>query len=409
MFQIHNITIIVLVLLAMDFQEKSKYNNYYINKHGRELHMALEMQEEQYLAFYKDSMLGYSKAYQKYVIRQLKQDGRITDEDQCAVTDKPNILVVEKHQDDQSIIEAMAQKTDYAVNFEYLEFVKLYKYSVPFFYSTPAEAANLNENIATACALFDPDAYTPDYYLGRSIGDSTPFFLNKGDEVLIKFVLQKAFLRPEDYQPINYRYPVVIYINPQLSVLEIRFDAVRFDPQFGKESYEKLLNDCLEWIKASLKVELFLYDGAKTIDVVNSKKDKSIKIYKQMMELGSGGSAELTAYGERDLVMPFIGEIRDLIDENEELFSQSTEIKELLLNYLNEKEKTANYPYIYIKRVKPVETDSYIFKITFDYFLGKFTTLQHQTGTCRDLGMERMNNAIKYLSESGSFTKGDPA
>ena len=37
--------------------------------------MALEMQEEQYLAFYKDSMLGYSKAYQKYAIRQLKQDG----------------------------------------------------------------------------------------------------------------------------------------------------------------------------------------------------------------------------------------------------------------------------------------------------------------------------------------------
>ena len=371
--------------------------------------MALEMQEEQYLAFYRESMRGYSKAYQKYAIRQLKQDGRITDEEQCAFTDKPNILVVEKHQDDQSIIEAMAQKVDYTVNFEYLEFIKLYKYSVPFFYSIPDGAAALNENIAAACVLFDAEKYTPNYYLGRSIGDSTPFFLNKGDEVLIKFVLQKAFPRPEDYQPINYRYPVVIYINPQLSVLEIRFDAVRFDPQFGKESYEKLLNDCLEWIKASLKIELFLCDGAKTIDVVNSKKDKSIKIYKQMMELGSGGSAELTASGERDLVMPFIGEIRDLIDENEELFSQSNEIKELLLNYLNEKEKIAYYPYIYIKRVKPVETDSYIFKITFDYFLGKFTTLQHQTGTCRDLGMERMNNAIKYLCESGSFTKGDPA
>ena len=78
-------------------------------------------------------------------------------------------------------------------------------------------------------------------------------------------------------------------------------------------------------------------------------------------------------------------------------------------NYLSEKEKTANYPYIYIKRVKPVETDSYVFKITFDYFLGRFTTLQHQTGTCRDLGMERMDNAIKYLCESGSFTKGDIA
>ena len=103
------------------------------------------MQEEQYLAFYKDSMLGYSKAYQKY--------GWITDEDQYAVTDKPNILVVEKHQDDQSIIAAMAEKVDYAVNFEYLEFVKLYKYSVPFFYSISDEAASLEENIAAACVL----------------------------------------------------------------------------------------------------------------------------------------------------------------------------------------------------------------------------------------------------------------
>lgn len=348
------------------------------------------------------------KAYQKYAIRQLKQDGWITDEDQCAVTDRPNILVVEKHQSDQSIIAAMAQKPAYAVHFEYLEFVKLYKYSVPLFYSVPNGAASLNENIAATCVLFDAEKYTPNYCLGRSVGDNIPVFLNKGEDILIKFVLQKAFPRPEDYQPVNYRYPVVIYINSRLNMLEIRFDAVRFDPQFGKESYENLLTNCLEWIKTNLKVDLFLCDGSNTIAVINGKKDESTKIYKQMMELSSGGSAELTASEERDLVMPFIGEIRELIDENEELFSRSAEISELLLNYLNEKEKTANYPYIYIKRVKPVETDSYVFKITFDYFLGRFTTLQHQTGTCRDLGMERMDDAIKYLCESGSFTKGDP-
>ena len=341
--------------------------------------MALEMQEEQYLAFYKDSMHGYSKAYQKYAIRQLKQDGWITDEDQCAVTDRPNILVVEKHQSDQSIIAAMAQKPAYAVHFEYLEFVKLYKYSVPLFYSVPNGAASLNENIAATCVLFDAEKYTPNYCLGRSVGDNIPVFLNKGEDILIKFVLQKAFPRPEDYQPVNYRYPVVIYINSRLNMLEIRFDAVRFDPQFGKESYENLLANCLEWIKTNLKVDLFLCDGSNTIAVINGKKDESTKIYKQMMELSSGGSAELTASEERDLVMPFIGEIRELIDENEELFSRSAEISELLLNYLNEKEKTANYPYIYIKRVKPVETDSYVFKITFDYFLGRFTSLDKST------------------------------
>ena len=62
---------------------------------------------------------------------------------------------------------------------------------------------------------------------------------------------------------------------------------------------------------------------------------------------------------------------------------------------------------IYIKWVKPVESQSYIVKVTFDYFNQKYTLLQHITGDCKDLGMERMNNAIKYLCQSGAFIKGE--
>ncbi len=371
--------------------------------------MALTMQEDQFLAFYKDTMLGCSKAYQKFFIRQLKNEGYITENEQCSLSDKRNILAVEKHQDEKSIITLMAQKTNYAANFEYLEFIKLYKYSVPLFFSTPDHVSALQMVQNSTCYLFGYDSFTPNFVLSRAIGEDTPCYLVRDDEIFIKFVLQKAYPRPEDYQPVNYRYPVVVYINSQLNVIEIRFDAVRFDPKFGKEAYEGLLADCLVWIKEHLRLSLFFCDGANAITVINSKEDESVKIYKQMMELSSGGSAELTASEEKDSVMPFVGELRELIDENEELFLRDSDVKELLLNYLNEKEATASYPYIYIKRVKPVESDSYILKITFDYYFGRFTGLQHQTGTCRDLGMERMNDAIKYLCESGSFTKGDPA
>ena len=75
--------------------------------------------------------------------------------------------------------------------------------------------------------------------------------------------------------------------------------------------------------------------------------------------------------------------------------------------YLNDIELTASYPYIYIKWENAVESQSYIVKITFDYLNQKYTLLQHLTGTCSDIGMERMNNAIKYLCESSSFTKGE--
>ena len=181
-----------------------------------------------------------------------------------------------------------------------------------------------------------------------------------------------------------------------------------YNDQVDRDAYSKIVSYYIDWIKDTLGIKLFLCKHSDTMKIINDIQNTDVRIYKQMMEMKSGASAELTASENGDYMLPFLGEIRELIDENEELFSEADEVKQLLLQYLNEKEATASYPYIYVKWVKPVESQSYIVKITFDYFLGRFTTLQHQTGTCRDLGMERMDDAIKYLCESGSFTKGDP-
>ena len=45
-----------------------------------------------------------------------------------------------------------------------------------------------------------------------------------------------------------------------------------------------------------------------------------------MMEMKAGGSAELTASENGDYMLPFLGEIRELIDENEELFFCKTNL-----------------------------------------------------------------------------------
>ena len=165
--------------------------------------------------------------------------------------------------------------------------------------------------------------------------------------------------------------------------------------------------DCIEWLKNHLGIRLFVCDHHKTIEILKNSKDGSVKIYKQMMELNSGGSAELTASEQADYVLPFVGEIRELLEENEEIFKKCEDVKNLLLQYLDDKEATASYTYIYVKWVKPVESESYIVKVTFDYFNAKYTLMQHISGQCKDLGRERMNNAIKYLCENGSFAKGE--
>ena len=100
---------------------------------------------------------------------------------------------------------------------------------------------------------------------------------------------------------------------------------------------------CIEWIKTKLKFKLFRIEHADTTKVINDIQNTEVRIYKQMMEMKSGGSAELTASENGDYMLPFLGELRELIEENEELFSESQEIKQLLLQYLNEKEATASY------------------------------------------------------------------
>lgn len=254
---------------------------------------------------------------------------------------------------------------------------------------------------------FDPTEFHPSYILNTSLKETQPVYWKNQEDVFIKFVLQKAYTASDTFDQIDYRFPILIYFNTQNHLLEIRYDSAKYNNLLINETYENLVNDCINWITEDLGLNLFLCEHTNTIKVINDDQDETVKIYKQMMEMSSGGSAELTASESKDYVLPFIGEIRGLIDENEELFEQSQKIKQLLLQYLTDKEATASYPYIYIKWVKPVETESYIVKVTFDYLDHRYTLLQHITGECKNLEMERMNNAIKYLCDSGAFIKGE--
>jgi len=263
----------------------------------------------------------------------------------------------------------------------------------------------------TKCNIerFNEETYEPERILNTSLKDSKPLYWENEGDIFLKFVLQKDYLIPESFERIDYRYPIVVYFNSDYSVLEIRYDAMKYTGTgiITTDGYEQLVTDCINWLRKNLKIEIFTCEHADIISVINDKQNEEVKIYKQMMELSTGGSAELTASESADYVLPFIGEISELIQENEEIFNRAEDIKNLLLQYLADKEATASYPYIYVKWVNPVESQSYIVKITFDYLSRKYTLLQHITGSCKDLGMERMNNAIKYLCKTGSFVKGE--
>lgn len=364
------------------------------------------MDKETYMEFYKNTILGYSVKLQSYICSLLVKEKLITFEEQRSIFDKVEPLYFKSKKDYRGIITSTTTDTKCIKFYERWEFIKLYKYSVPLFYTIEDDKALVDKLNDKKFVMFKQDTYEPEYIISTSFKNIKPIFMVEKNNLFIKFVLQKSYPTPETFERIDYRYPIIAYFNIEENYLEIRYDSTKYNNSLNSDVYEGMVCDCIEWLKSELNIKLFTCEHANMIELINKGNDK-VKMYKQMMEMGAGASAELTASENKDYVIPFIGEIRELIEENEDLFNEALEVKQLLLQYLLDKEETASYPYIYVKWVNPVESQSYLVKVTFDYLNHKYTLLQHITGSCKDLEMGRMNDAIEYLCKSGSFIKGD--
>lgn len=365
------------------------------------------MDEKTFMNFYKNTVLGYSNNLQRHICRLLEEQHRITFNEQLQIFDSTKTLYFKSKRDFKNILSQTTTNRNFIGFYEYWEFVKLYKYSVPLFFQLETEKKLIDIFTEKRIPEFKEESFKPEFVLNTLLSEAEPIYLKENDNLFIKFVLQKTYITPESFDQIDYRYSIVLYFDLATQCVEIRYDPLKYTTSFDSEVYEKLVVNCIDWMRKELGLSLFVCEHTDAIKIVNDKQNEDVKMYKQMMQMSSGGAAELTASEGSDYVLPFIGEIRELIDENEELFNEASEIKQLLTQYLNDKEATASYPYIYIKWVKPVESQSYIVKVTFDYLNHTHTLLQHITGDCKDLGMGRMNDAIKYLCESGSFVKGE--
>jgi hypothetical protein len=367
------------------------------------------MDEKTFMSFYKNSVINNSKALQRYICGLLENDGKITFEEQRDfLAGNEDALYIEDKKNLRGIIARTTSDKNFAGFYEKFEFVGLYKYSVPFFFeiNENSEQESLIELIKQKnITQFDSTKFQPEFILDTELRDAKPMYMIENDKIFIKFVLQKNYFLFDNSEYIDYRYPIVIYIDEQQHILEIRYGKIvnNYDSDF----HMKIVRECISWLQQELNLVLFNCEHDDIIEIINKKSNQDVKMYKQMMQMDTGAAAELTASEASDYMLPFIGEIRELIEENEELFNQSEEIKKLLEEYLNDKEVTASYPYIYVKWVKPVESQSYVVKIIFDYINQKYTLLQHLTGICKDLSMRRMNDAIKFLCESDSFVKGE--
>lgn len=224
-------------------------------------------------SFFKNTIVGCSNSLLKNICNLLEEQKRITFEQQRSFDDNEDMLYFESKADLKRIIIETTMNIKFTDFYEYWEFIKLYKYSVPLFFEC-ADSKEIIKNLLNIGATqFNPNNYMPEFVIDTTLKESLPlYWVNEEGNILIKFVLQKSYYRPETFEQIDYRYPIVIYINQDENILEIRYDAEKYAVNnMAVFDYQNLVMDCIEWLTKSLRLELNICNHANTIQIINDK------------------------------------------------------------------------------------------------------------------------------------------
>ena len=357
----------------------------------------------------KDTVEQYPTVLRKAIARKFKDDGLVTS-NRKDVKDGSRFPIYSSNSEET--IQSTLSDEAFFSYYENIEFEKSYKYSIPLFFEL--DNINLEDKLKSLISesilsVFDEnDASSASDLVGTRIDYCIPKYKKSGNYILIKFLIKQTFLKDEEgaYIPVDIRFPIVISINTIIGILEIRFDGRKFDADSQQDFITPKIKYCINWLKDNLLMKLYNVNTDDIMDSINNDSTKRAVINKQSMQMKSGASADLTASDNEDNVMPFIGELRALIKKNEAIFNRCLESKNIILDYLEELEETTLYPYIRIKWPNSKKAHEFSVKINFNYYEGRLIQM-HSMQSAAKVMKERMEYAIEYLFESGSFTKGE--
>ncbi|WP_339000196.1 hypothetical protein VNN37_00525 [Lactococcus garvieae] len=133
-------------------------------------------------------------------------------------------------------------------------------------------------------------------------------------------------------------------------------------------------------------------DKIKSENVKSVENDKVPKVSGQKMYLPSGSEATLQSNMSHNIVLPILGDLKQLIKDNESLFQNSVEIKDLLDEFIQETEQWSDFPWINLIWDNRIKTKSIQLKFELDKH--EYTLLNYYR---HSNGRGGVNDVVEYL------------
>lgn len=282
--------------------------------------------------------------------------------------------------------------------YEDIEFRKAYKYSVAFKFDLinldkiVEDTVNINEISYTDINEMD------DYNI------INPIIITDNEMMYLKFTKSIDIVWEEETsaRKLNIRYPIVVAINTEEMIFDIRFDRLYHNN--NENFYKMCIDSVLMWLRND-KIENIMSIELDPI-VKYALENRQDEVEEEISSFGLNQEKGATLKAGKDKVMPFIGDLRNILKSNEELFNTNEATKsclEVINNYISDTLRFADYKYRILNIIKRnvINTDeknineNIGIKIIFNY-----------RGQGKDLinfynpeinNLERINHVVKYI------------
>lgn len=353
------------------------------------------MDYKSYVEYLQNTIRKYSKKQLRFILKQMiKADiafsgqvpMQLLDEDALDITDIDYEL---------ALLKIIRERNRGVKEFEKWEFIKDYKYSIPF------EIDNYSSTVPSILKEIPIIDTTEENYIHKDL--DSPVRYATDDIDLLKYSFSFSAYNSTTGEEELLKYPVVIAFHNSIEVIEIRFDTLQMpfknnNPLFYSSLVKVIREDLKKRYDFNLSpINLMFLHGI-------AKENGDVKLIGQSMNLSSGGRAELNVGKNEDYILPFIGELVDLIKDHEEDLHKFPELENALNNFIFEIEEMSEYPWFELLWENETKTRSIHVKIVTSYMNEDYCLIQHYYSNVL-IGMERMNNVIKYISSNREDSK----
>ncbi|TQQ85327.1 hypothetical protein EXD82_02735 [Peptacetobacter hominis] len=350
------------------------------------------MQLNNYLEYLEKTVMSYSDKVKNFLVKEMMKQGIATKgsnlSGQLCIEGMEAIDISEKTTSERlNICINQSKRAGYLL--EKWEFVKDYKYSVIFTCDKFLKVLEKVEKIKPLGDLYEND------YLETSFVEPVAYEMD--DYYFLKFNLAYSAIHPLTQEEFLIKYPFLVVFHKKHKLVEFRFDVLKkvfLSESKGQNIYATLISEALCYLESNFDCYLKPLDLDFMISVC--KNDENVKLIAQYMKLPSGGNAQLEVGNNQEYILPFIGELRALLNDYQEDLKEVPEFRDAMEQFLFEMEEMSDYPWIELLWENEIKTRSNHIKLVSNYMNESYYLIQYYYSNVLT-GMERMNDVIEYI------------